>query len=173
MTTKKENILQAALELFTSEGYHATSTSKLAKKAGVSEGLIFRHFENKEGLLREIVALGKQTMRDLLVDVVMETDPKAVLRKLIDIPFSLSEDQKDFWKLQFKLKWELEIPGEDKMEPLRVALANAFSKLSYDKPEMEAAFFMLFFDGLASSIIKNIPHDPEAWKSFLYWKYQL
>ena len=44
---KKEQILNAALELFANDGFTATSTSKVAKRAGVSEGLIFRHFGNK------------------------------------------------------------------------------------------------------------------------------
>ena len=48
MTDKQEKILQAALELFAKEGFKGTSTNKIAKKAGVSEGLIFRHFENKD-----------------------------------------------------------------------------------------------------------------------------
>ena len=49
MTEKQEKIVQSALQLFAQEGYHATSTSKVAKHAGVSEGLIFRHFRNKDG----------------------------------------------------------------------------------------------------------------------------
>jgi AcrR family transcriptional regulator len=51
MTEKKELILQTALRLFSEQGYEATPTNRIAKEAGVSEGLIFRHFENKEGLL--------------------------------------------------------------------------------------------------------------------------
>ena len=59
MTEKKEKILQAALELFAKEGFYATSTSKVAKTAGVSEGLIFRHFGNKEGLLHAVLDEGE------------------------------------------------------------------------------------------------------------------
>ena len=49
MTEKQKNIVNAALELFAKEGFKSTSTSKVAKKARVSEGLIFRHFKNKDG----------------------------------------------------------------------------------------------------------------------------
>ena len=45
MTEKQESILQAALKLFATEGYASTSTNKVAKVAGVSEGLIFHHFK--------------------------------------------------------------------------------------------------------------------------------
>ena len=59
MTDKQLNILKIALQLFANEGFHATSTSRIAKEAGVSEGLIFRHFINKEGLLRAILKQGE------------------------------------------------------------------------------------------------------------------
>jgi len=39
MTNKQEEILLTALELFARDGFRATSTSKVAKHAGVSEDL--------------------------------------------------------------------------------------------------------------------------------------
>ena len=71
MTSKKENILNAALELFALEGYYATSTSAIAKKAGVSEGLIFRHFKNKEGLLEAIFQMGEEQVKVIFADIVL------------------------------------------------------------------------------------------------------
>ena len=42
MTEKQEQILKTALQLFAEKGYDGTSTAKVAKAAGVSEGLIFQ-----------------------------------------------------------------------------------------------------------------------------------
>lgn len=56
MTEKQKKILQAAIEIFAEKGYAATSTSEIAKKAGVAEGTIFRHYSSKEKLLLAIVA---------------------------------------------------------------------------------------------------------------------
>jgi hypothetical protein len=78
-----------------------------------------------------------------------------------------------FWKLQFKLKWELEISGDEKMEPLKMALANAFKKLDYEDPEMEAALLLLFIDGLGSAVLKGSTIDPHAMIQFLLKKYNL
>ncbi|MBO0356057.1 TetR/AcrR family transcriptional regulator [Muricauda ruestringensis] len=47
----KEKIIQAALELFASNGYAETSIDKIAKRANVSKGLTYTHFKNKEDLL--------------------------------------------------------------------------------------------------------------------------
>jgi AcrR family transcriptional regulator len=50
----RERLVRAALELFTSQGYHASTTPQLAAKAGIAEGTIYRHFDSKEQLLNEI-----------------------------------------------------------------------------------------------------------------------
>ena len=47
----REQIISAALELFAERGFAATSTRRVAEAAGVSEGLIFHHFPNKQALL--------------------------------------------------------------------------------------------------------------------------
>jgi AcrR family transcriptional regulator len=165
--------MQAALELFAQEGYNATSTSRVAKHAGVSEGLIFRHFENKEGLLQAILDEGERRMKALFVDIVMETKPKEVIRKTIEMTGKIDKSDYDFWKLQFKLKWELEVSGDKKMEPLKMALTNAFNKLNYDEPEMEASLILLFIDGLGSAVLKGSSINADKMIQFLLSKYKV
>jgi AcrR family transcriptional regulator len=50
----RQRLVRAALELFTTEGYHVTTTPQIAKKAGVAEGTIYRHFRSKQHLLNEL-----------------------------------------------------------------------------------------------------------------------
>lgn len=173
MTEKQEKILEAALHLFAKEGFHATSTKKIAKLAGVSEGLIFRHFDNKESLLQAILDEGENRLKDLFVDIVMELEPKEVIRKAIEMPNKINVADYDFWKLQFKLKWELEINGDKKMEPLRMALTNAFKKLNYKSPEMEAQLIILFIDGIGTAVLKGTSLNPKEMIQFLLKKYEL
>jgi AcrR family transcriptional regulator len=49
--TTRDRLLEAARELFTTTGYHATTTPILAKRAGVAEGTIYRHFPSKHALM--------------------------------------------------------------------------------------------------------------------------
>lgn len=53
--SKKDRILQTALKLFSSQGFHATSTKEIASACQVAEGLIFYYFGDKRKLLLEIV----------------------------------------------------------------------------------------------------------------------
>ncbi len=50
----RQRLVRAALELFTAQGYHNTTTPQIAKKAGVAEGTIYRHFHSKQHLLNEL-----------------------------------------------------------------------------------------------------------------------
>lgn len=173
MTEKQENILRAALELFANEGFNATSTSKVARQAGVSEGLIFRHFGNKEGLLQAILNEGENKLKDLLVDIVMEPDPKKVIKKTILMPAQVDASDYNFWKLQYKLKWELEISNDKKMEPLIMALTNAFRKLEYSDPVMEAELLSIIVDGIGASVLKGSKLEIVQITSFLMKKYKV
>lgn len=55
LTERQKKILAAATEIFAEKGFAATSTSEIAKKAGVAEGTIFRHYKTKKALLLSIV----------------------------------------------------------------------------------------------------------------------
>ena len=50
----RQRLIRAALELFSTRGYHDTTTAQIAKKAGVAEGTIYRHFPGKQQLLNEL-----------------------------------------------------------------------------------------------------------------------
>lgn len=52
--TKKE-ILEAALELFSVQGFEATSISQIASAVGIRKASLYSHFENKQAILDELV----------------------------------------------------------------------------------------------------------------------
>jgi AcrR family transcriptional regulator len=52
---READILRAATTLFASDGFHATSTRKIAAAAGVSEGTVFHYFSTKNALLLAIL----------------------------------------------------------------------------------------------------------------------
>jgi len=54
-------IVSAALGLYAREGFSGTTTRRIARAAGVSEALVFKHFPHKESLYRAIL---KTKIRD-------------------------------------------------------------------------------------------------------------
>jgi len=86
---------------------------------------------------------------------------------------NIDKSDYDFWNLQFKLKWELEISGDKKMEPLKMALTNAFRKLNYESPEFEANLLLLFNEGLGSAVLKGSDLNMNELIKFTLKKYNL
>ena len=175
MSDKREKILKAALELFSVNGFSATSTSRIAKQAGVSEGLIFRHYGNKDGLLQAILEKGEEQAKIIFSDIVFEADPKEVIRKTLRLGDKMlaTKESADFWKLQYKIKWEIEHYSDQKMEPLEHALSRAFKKLEYKNPEAEAEVLLSGLDGIATRFFLQKDVNIKAMVNDLFEKYNL
>ncbi|OIK16037.1 TetR family transcriptional regulator [Bacillus sp. MUM 116] len=84
LTDKQKKILIAAIESFSEKGYAGTSTNEIAKKAGVAEGTIFRHYKTKKDLLMSIVA---PMMAKLIASFIIND-----LNKVLDREFDQVED---------------------------------------------------------------------------------
>ncbi len=52
---RQEQIKKAVLDIIANEGLHNLSTRNLAKKIGLSEGAIFRHFTTKRDIIKGIM----------------------------------------------------------------------------------------------------------------------
>lgn len=75
----RTKILQAAQKLFAKSGYDGTTIRDLAKKAGVAEGTLFRHFSNKKAILIELATEGwVEILTDLLTELSEMSSYKAV-----------------------------------------------------------------------------------------------
>ena len=164
MTEKQERILNTALELFATRGYAMVPTSLICKEAGVSEGLLFKHFGSKKGLLDAIMKDAEHRINQVFGAVLFASDPMTVILSVIERVFEVEESEYDFWRLQYMLKWEEEYNNPDKMKPLIDKLEWAFDSLGYDKPRMEAEFLLVCLDGIVLKVLRD--RDP----SFLNYK---
>ena len=173
LTDKQEKILSTALELFANEGYDATSTSKISIKAGVSEGLIFRHFKNKKGLLEAIMQECELRLHEGLQHILTEKDPLKIISETIESPFQIDQKDYDYWKLQYKIKWVQEFNNPQKMQPLLDKLCEAFEALNFKDPKNEAVFLTQVLDTIFIELLRGNIDDTENYKSFLLQKYKI
>ncbi|PLT30439.1 TetR/AcrR family transcriptional regulator [Peribacillus deserti] len=103
LTEKQRRILAAAIESFAEKGYAATSTSEIAKKAGVAEGTIFRHYKTKKDLLLCIVA---PLMAKLLAPFVIKDFDKVLnqeYERFEDFVKAMIENRAQFLKNNMQL----------------------------------------------------------------------
>lgn len=60
---QRERILAAALGCFVQKGFHAASMATIAETAGMSPGLIYRYFENKNAIILAIIEQQLEVVR--------------------------------------------------------------------------------------------------------------
>src|SRR5258707_2386137 len=69
----RERLVLAALDLFTEQGYDATTVAQIAERAGVTKSTFFRHFPDK----RELLVAGQETLSRLLTEGIAEAPGNA------------------------------------------------------------------------------------------------
>src|SRR5947208_16294002 len=83
---RKRQLLAHAKQLFVTLGYHATTTEKIAAAAGVTEPVLYRHFESKKALFLEVLEeIRTATLRRWRAETANLTDPRAKLHAIADL----------------------------------------------------------------------------------------
>ena len=95
--------MAAALELFAENGYHATTISQIAQKAGISKGLSYNYFESKQAILDELIIHGLDQIFSHLDldknDAISETEFVYFIKQ----NFKLLNENMQHWKLFYAL----------------------------------------------------------------------
>lgn len=139
---KKQLIMNTALELFAESGFHSTSISQIASKAGISKGLTYNYFKSKNEVLNEIMEQGFNEIYDNL-----DINKDGILSEeefiyFVKQNFKLLRENMQHWKLFFSLM-------------LQPKVSESFSELYQEKA---VPIFKLFYD----FIKKQGSEDPES-----------
>lgn len=154
-TETRQRILQAAQHLFACRGYDGTTTRDLASAAGVAEGTLFRHFENKKAILIEVATQGwVEILTDLLTELSEMGSYKAVAqvmrRRMLHMQANADMMRVCFMEAQFHPELRDRIQSEviEKMTDV----AEAFFQTAMDRgiyrrvnPKIVAQVFLGMF----------------------------
>lgn len=155
VTAKQQRILDCALELFSSQGFNKTSTAAIAKMANVSEGLIFRHYQNKDNLIHKIIERSDERLAQLMGSVMIESDPAKALHKAIRNPFLIPEADYPYWRIHYILRWDKNFytPDSRRARPFIDKFSWALEALGYEDPEGEGLIFYYIIESLVANIL--------------------
>ncbi len=156
---KQQLIMDTALQLFAEYGYKSTTISNIAKKAGISKGLLYNYFESKEELVEKILNDGLNTMMstfDPNQDGVLE---KEEMEFFIRETFKNVKENQKFWKLYWSISFQPDVFKliEKKIDallgPMTKMTVEYLRKQGFEKPEIEAMIFGAALDGIALDYI--------------------
>ena len=103
---RRSQILQVAIKLFSQYGFRGTTTKEIARAAGVSEAMVFRHFATKDELYHAILDWKACEGRavnpmDAICDAMTAKDDEQVFYKMILDALNKHEGDPEFMRLLF------------------------------------------------------------------------
>ena len=170
MANTKENILMAALRLFSINGYEAVSVSQIAGELGMTKGALYKHYKNKRAIFNSIFEYVCQ------LDIERSQKTGVPEKEFSEIPESFSkvlpENLKEYMLAQFSYWSEDEIACNfRKMLSLEqyktLEMSNLYQKVLTNGP-------LDYIENLLREMIKeNIICSPEQMAVELYAPFYL
>jgi AcrR family transcriptional regulator len=96
MNDKKRNIIEAAMRLFATKGFHSTSIQEIADHSEVSKGSVYIHFRSKEDILLGIHHYYYESVKGKMQTIEHDGSPKDLFAKQIFVYFNEMVKQKSF-----------------------------------------------------------------------------
>jgi len=157
--SKKELILNTALEEFAEHGYHATSINTISKKANISKGLIYNYFESKECLLKAIVIKGLAVMIEAFDQKETGFLTEDEFDFFIDKTFESLQKNMKFWRLYFSIIMKAGVvdlikePMMEYLQPFINTMTNYYAKQGDINPVASAILLGSVLDGVCIDYI--------------------
>ena len=152
----REKIMQAAVALFSEEGYDRVSINRIAEKAGVSKGGIFHHFESKYILARDcLIWWAYENMSPDFHTDDPEYPPERILTDFIDFMMGFLSGNGQFTRFFWSVFDESIRNNEDTsvwidfLNEYVTAVEGIYKRMGARDPRMKAMLFLSNLDGMA------------------------
>lgn len=108
---RREQLLDTAVTLFAERGFAGATTSELARAAGVTEPIIYRHFRSKKDLFIAVIErTSALTMEMWERQLSNAKDPATRLRRLIGANPMVSDKGRGIYRVVVQAMMEIEDP---------------------------------------------------------------
>ena len=151
---RKRQLLTHAKQLFVTLGYLHTTTEKIAAAAGVTEPVLYRHFENKKALFLEVLQeIRAATVTRWQTETAALADPPAKLHAIADMYLGSTRER----ALEFRIMHRTLVECADD-EEIRALLREFYL-------ESEAILAAIIAEGQQSGVFRR-SLDPRvgAWE---------
>lgn len=161
----RAKLLEAALELFASRGYAATSVDAIAEAAGVSVGLLYYHFKSKPAVLHSIFEQSLADVHATFAAADEEPDPRDRLPALLRSAGAIVPRHRRFWAVWYGMRMQSEVlsslgPAVLQFSGAIVRTLEGFLReIRWPQPALEARLLFAQIDGMCQHYVL----DPESY----------
>ena len=130
VTTRREQILEVAAELFAERGFHGVSIADLGAACGFSGPALYKHFRSKQAILSEmLVSISEELLREGRRRVQAAADDKAALASLIDWHARFAVEHKPLIVVQDRDWSALPVEAREKVRSTQLAYVDVWVKV--------------------------------------------
>ncbi|WP_080873583.1 TetR/AcrR family transcriptional regulator [Oceanobacillus timonensis] len=155
---KKEEIMQAAIHLFSKKGYDATSVQEIANECKISKGTLYNFFDSKEELLIQVIRHNHQKMLQQAENLSLDSSlpPKEKLIQKLVVQFDGIRENKDFMSMLLTA-----LPPHDNpkisllMKRIRMTMMNWYKDCFIETYGSKAEPYIWDFALMLSGVLKE------------------
>jgi len=92
---RRTHIIESAALCFIEQGFHQTSVRDIAKRAKISLGNLYNHFENKTALIAEIAALEADELKGVTKTLTSNAPPERQMQRFIKAYFKMASGKEN------------------------------------------------------------------------------
>jgi AcrR family transcriptional regulator len=152
---RRQQIFEAAAELFSHSGYHGVTVDAIARRAGISKGNLYWYFSSKQEIFQLLIdQIAEKLFVPLLEAMSKEAPPREKLRALarscLDAADASPESVQLMWQIvtQPELKEYLSSEFRLWINPFIEYLTPLFGEMGERDPEGTAMLYAFMLDAL-------------------------
>ena len=157
---KKERIIKAAYELFSTDGYYSTVTSDIAKAAGVSTGIVDGYFKDKRAILFYVIKIYIKEIASPIMEYISSLSAPVsienMMRDVVDLTEKMHKQNANLHNILHSLAFTDRDINEEFLrleDHITISASKKLRELGYNADHLEEKVH------LAMNLIQSYAHE--------------
>ena len=173
MNKTKKAIFNAAIKVFSIEGYDSATVDEIASEAGVAKGTLYYNFQGKEEIFKFVIDEGMKLIKNEVLDAIKDIDdPLEKLKISAKVQLRYVYNNKEFFRVIMSQIWG----DKNRHQEIRKELSrlvninsNRINDITKGKADKEALEVMgcCFIGVLFSSALYEILYDNQYSENYI------
>ena len=169
----KKAIFNAAIKVFSMEGYDSATVDEIASEAGVAKGTLYYNFQGKEEIFKFVIDEGMKLIKNEVLDAIKGIDdPFEKLKMSAKVQLRYVYNNKEFFRVIMSQIWG----DKNRHQEIRQELSrlvninsNRINDITKGKADKEALEVMgcCFIGMLFSSALYEILYDNQYSENYI------
>ena len=173
MNKTKKAIFNAAIKVFSIEGYDSATVDEIASEAGVAKGTLYYNFQGKEEIFKFVIDEGMKLIKNEVLDAIKDIDdPLEKLKISAKVQLRYVYNNKEFFRVIMSQIWGDKNRQQEMRQEIRRLVninSNRIHDITKGKADKDALDVLgcCFIGVLFSSALYAILYDDQYSENYI------